>query len=155
MKNMFEAQIVSFENVVQISPQDILQTAFSKMIGSPLTSAHRLKDRSPNLTVMQPRLLHIYNKVWMTYLECIYTVQVSFSLKIHHLLDMSQISVECLNHYCVVYGLNLRKLKDSVVGHWSVHWKSIEDCFRDICTFGVGYKRAKGYCRAEFDTPET
>ena len=27
----------------------------------------------------------------------------------------------------------------------------MEDCFRDICAFCAGYKRAKGYDRAEFD----
>ena len=43
-----------------------------------------------------------------------------------------------------------RLLKDSVVDHWSVHWKSMEDCFRDICAFGEGYKRTKGYGRAKF-----
>ena len=40
------------------------------------------------------------------------------------------------------------------MGYQSTQWGSIEDCFRDICNFGVRYKRAKGYYRAEFDTPE-
>ena len=30
--------------------------------------------------------------------------------------------------------------------------KMIEDGFRDICNIGIGYERAKGYCRAEFNT---
>ena len=64
---------------------------------------------------------------------------------------MSKISVEALNHYTIVYSLNHREIKDSVVGCQSAHWKSIEDCFRDICIFEMGYKRAKGYWRADFD----
>ena len=36
----------------------------------------------------------------------------------------------------------------------SMQWRSVEDCFRDICAFGAGYKRAKGYGRAEFDAQE-
>ena len=74
-------------------------------------------------------------------------------LKIHHTSDMSQISVEGVNHYTIVYCHNCIKLKDSVVRHCSAHWKSLEDCFTDICTSGVCYERAKGYCRADFDTP--
>ena len=68
--------------------------------------------------------------------------------------DMSQISVECQDHYTVVSGLNHRKLKDSLAEDWSLHWKSIEDCFRDIHHFDAGYKRAKGYCRADFNIQE-
>ena len=49
-KNRFEVWIVSAENAAQIYSQDILRIAFSKMAGSSLTSAHRLRDRSPNLT---------------------------------------------------------------------------------------------------------
>ena len=30
----------------------------------------------------------------------------------------------------------------------------MKDCFRDIHAFGVGFKRAKGYSRAEFNAPE-
>ena len=45
-------------------------------------------------------------------------------LKIHHTINMPQISVEGMNNYTLVNGLNCRKLKDSVVGHWSAHWKS-------------------------------
>ena len=64
-------------------------------------------------------------------------------LKIHYAADMSQISVDCLNHYTAVYGLNCRKLKDSIAGHLSVYWRSMEDCFRDICIFAAGYKKPK------------
>ena len=31
----------------------------------------------------------------------------------------------------------------------------MEDCFSNMCTFGTGYKRAKGYFRADFNAPET
>ena len=48
-KNNFEAWIASLENAVQISGQDILQTAISKIVGLPLIPAHRLRDRSPNI----------------------------------------------------------------------------------------------------------
>ena len=74
--------------------------------------------------------------------------------KFHHTSDMSKISAEGLNHYTVVYCLNCRMLKDSVVEHQSAHWKLMEDCFRSIHTFGVDYGRAKGYCRADSDAPE-
>ena len=71
--------------------------------------------------------------------------------KFHHTSDMSEIGAEGLNQFTVMYDLNCRKLKDIVELHQNAHWKSMEDCFSDICTFGAGYKRAKGYCRAEFD----
>ena len=32
--------------------------------------------------------------------------------------------------------------------------ETMEDCFRDICNIGVGYKRVKVYCRAAFNTQE-
>ena len=75
-------------------------------------------------------------------------------LKIYHTLDMSQISAENLNHYTVVYGLTCRRLEDGVAGHWDTHWRSMKDCFRDICALDASYKRDKGYCIAEFDNPE-
>ena len=67
---------------------------------------------------------------------------------------MSHILAQGLNHYTVVYGLNCRMLKDSVVGHQSVQWKTIEDCFRDFHFIGAGCKGAKGYCRTDINTPE-
>ena len=94
-KTKFEAWITSAENTAQISGQDMLWIAFSKMMGSPLTSAYRLRDGSSALilkelkseisrqyfsiplTVIQPRLFLIYDKAWMNYLKCIYSVQVS------------------------------------------------------------------------------
>ena len=42
-KNKFETWTKSTENVAQISGQDKLHIVFSKMTGSPLSSAHRLK----------------------------------------------------------------------------------------------------------------
>ena len=67
---------------------------------------------------------------------------------------MSQISEGGLNHYTVMNGVNCRKVKDSFAGHWSVHYRSMKDCFNDIHIFGVEYERAKGYCKADFDSPE-
>ena len=67
---------------------------------------------------------------------------------------MSPISVVGLNHYTVVYDLNSGKLRDSVVGNQSEKWKSMEACFRNICAFGMGYKRPKEYGGAEFNIPE-
>ena len=75
--------------------------------------------------------------------------------KINHISDMSRISMKGLNHYTVVYGLNYRRFKYCVAGHSSMQWTMMEDCFRDICNSGAGYERAKGYCRVEFNTPET
>ena len=44
IKCKFESWIASVKNVAQISKQEIIYLAFSKMIGSPLTLAHRLRD---------------------------------------------------------------------------------------------------------------
>ena len=46
--------------------------------------------------------------------------------KIYHTSDISSISVEGINHYALVYGLNCRKLKDGVVGHWSIQWRTMK-----------------------------
>ena len=72
---------------------------------------------------------------------------------IYHGSDMSRISLEDLDHYAMVNGLNCSKLKDSITGHRSKQWKMME-CFRDIHNIGTGYESAKGYCRAEFNTPD-
>ena len=74
--------------------------------------------------------------------------------KIHHKADMSQIPVEGLYHYTVVYGLTSTKMKDKVVGHQSACLNPIEDCFSNIHAFSVGYERVKSYSRADFDAPE-
>ena len=68
-------------------------------------------------------------------------------------MDMSQIPAEGLNHYTVVYGLNSIKLKYKVVGHQTA-WKTMEDCFSDICAFGAGFERPKDYSRADFHNTE-
>ena len=49
-KSKFESWIAPMENAAQISGQDIPHIAFSMMVGSPLTSAHRLRDCLPHLT---------------------------------------------------------------------------------------------------------
>ena len=53
---------------------------------------------------------------------------------------MSRISVEGTNHYAVGYGLNCRKLKDSMAGDRNAQWKMMEECIRDICNIGEGYE---------------
>ena len=75
-------------------------------------------------------------------------------LKIHHTSDLPQILLKGLNHYTIVYGLDSRKIRKSIVGHWNVQWRSMEDYFRDIHAFGAGYERAKGCGRAEYNFPE-
>ena len=169
-KNKFEAWIASVEKVVKLSCKDILWIAFSRMVGSSLTTAHRLRDRSPNLAwgELKSKLSRQYSSIpfdshdtqTLSYLQqgldelmkCIHTMQVSFIENQPHVRHVSDVSggSDCT----MEYGLNCRKLKDSVVGHQTMHWKSMEDCFRDICPLGVGYERTKGYCRADFDTPE-
>ena len=52
-KSTFEVLIESIENAVQISGQNAICIAFSKLTGSPLLTANRLKARSPNLTRME------------------------------------------------------------------------------------------------------
>ena len=49
-KSRFEAWTKAIENAAQISGQNAICIAFSKLIGSPLLTANRLKTRSPNLT---------------------------------------------------------------------------------------------------------
>ena len=48
-KSKFESWIASVENAAQVSGQNILYIALWKMVGSPLTSAHRLRDQVPQL----------------------------------------------------------------------------------------------------------
>ena len=54
-KSKFEAWIGSIENAVQISGQNEIHIAFSKLTHSPLSKANRLKARLPNLTWMELR----------------------------------------------------------------------------------------------------
>ena len=60
-----------------------------------------------------------------------------------HVSDFSRGSEPLHCGMCV----NYRKLRESITGHLSAQWRSIKDCFRAICSFGVGLKRAKGYDR--------
>ena len=90
------------------------------------------------------------NELLDTYLDC----TSELLSRIYHTTDMYRILVRGLNHYTVVYGLNCRWLKDSVVGHQSIQWKTMEDCFRDIHNTVAGYERTTGYYRADFNTPE-
>ena len=69
-KNKFEAWIISFENAKQISCQNILWIAFSKIIGAPLTSAHRLRGGTPNITwkELKSKLsMQYYNSTWQSH----------------------------------------------------------------------------------------
>ena len=65
--------------------------------------------------------------------------------KIYHTSDMSRILADGLNHYAVDYGLNWRKLKDSIAGNQGMQWKVMEECFRDIHNIRTAYEQAKGY----------
>ena len=135
-KSKFEAQTESIGNVVQISGQNTVCIAFSKLTGSPPSIVNRLKAQSSHLMwmelkrncpcniqlfhlmVMQPRLSSEWKEVWMSSLMNTCTVQVSSCLK-YTTLQMSRILVEGLNQYAVVYGLNCRKLKNSITVHQS------------------------------------
>ena len=99
-KSKFELLKVSVETAAQTSGQNILCIAFSKMVGLPPTSAHRLRDCAPYLawkdlkmnfqgnfqqhclTVMPPKPLSIYNRVLMSYLKYTKTVLVNFCQKL-------------------------------------------------------------------------
>ena len=59
---------------------------------------------------------------------------------IYHTSDLSTILAEDLNHYTVVYGLNGRRLQNSVVEHQSMQWKKMEDCFRIFVILVLGMK---------------
>ena len=48
-KSKFEAWVEFIENAAQISGQNAIHIAFSKLTGSPLLKAIRLKTRSPNI----------------------------------------------------------------------------------------------------------
>ena len=65
-------------------------------------------------------------------------------------MDMSEILVEGLSHYTVVYGLNSHKLKDKVAGHWSKYCMAMGDCFIYIYAVGARYRRVKGYLWTDF-----
>ena len=96
----------------------------------------------------------IENKVWMSFLMTIYNCVSELLLKIYHISDLFRFSAEVPNHYAVVYGLNCKKLKDSMAGHWSAQWKMREEYFRDICNISMGSEWAKAYCRAKFSIPD-
>ena len=90
-----------------------------KMVGSPLILVHRLGDHVPYLTwtdvkmnyhqkiqqypstFMPPKLLFIYNKSLICYLECTYTVPMKFVKNLSYERCV-QILTEGLNHYTKV-----------------------------------------------------
>ena len=71
----------------------------------------------------EPSLLPNWNKTGMNSLTSICATQVGLCQKITIHSDISSTLMEGLNHYTVVYGLNCRRLKDSVAGHWNMQWK--------------------------------
>ena len=64
-KSKFEFWITSVENAAQILGQKMLYTAFSKMVGSTLMSAHRLRDHLLHLTwdSLKNKVLRLYSTV--------------------------------------------------------------------------------------------
>ena len=75
--------------------------------------------------------------------------------KIYHSSDMSSNLGEDTNHYAVVYSLNCRKQKDSIIRHQSIQWRMMEECYRGIRNIRARYEWAKGYCRVHFNIPDT
>ena len=140
-ENKFEALITLVENAAQISVQDILQIAFSKMIESPLTSALRLRDGSPNIMwkELKSKVARQYSSIPFNsrttkvfahsqegpdeLFEMYLHHEGELLLKIHHTANMSLVSVQGMSHYTEVYGLNSRKSRESVVGHRSAQWR--------------------------------
>ena len=139
IKSKFEALMESIEKPVQISGQIAIHIGFSKLTGSLLLTAKRLKTRLPNLTLMEikkelsiqysiiPSNTHAtqafthleqgQDKLVDDYLHCV----SQLLSKIYHTSDTSRISAEGTNLYVVVYCLNCRKLKDSVAGYQGIH----------------------------------
>ena len=163
-KIKLKSLIASMDNAAQVSGQNIFHIAFTKMVGSPFSLAHKLRDHLPHLTwkdfksnsqesiqqnlstVMSPKPLPICKKVLMITLRCTYIVPVNFHCK----TDMPKVPVGGLNHYIQLYGQDFNKLREKVVGHQSTYWKPREDCFNNIHPFGAGYERVKGYYRFDF-----
>ena len=98
-RSRFESWIASVENTAQNPGQNVLHMAFFKMVGSPLTSAWRLRDYLQHLTCdnLKNECLRLYstlpfdchamlpcnhlatcNKALMSYLRCTYILLVSF-----------------------------------------------------------------------------
>ena len=145
-KSKFEWWTVSMEKAAQIPGQDNLCIVFSKIVGSLLTSAFSLMDWLPHLTWtdLKNELFRQYSPIPFNNNDTqafAYLLQGSDELhemylhsasehllKIHHMTDMFKITAEGINHYTVVYGLNINKLKYKAVGHKSAtgtQWKSI------------------------------
>ena len=142
------------------------------MTDSPLSSANGLKAQLPDLTCMELKRelsMQYSNILYDSHatqafiqleqgpdelLDVYFHCATELQSKIYHTSDMSRISPKGLNHYAVVYGLNCRRLKDSVLGHKGRQWKIMEDCLRDICFTCAGYEKAKGHCTANYNTPE-
>ena len=134
------------------------------MTGSLLSLANRLKSWSPNQMWLElkreisiqysaiPYDSHTTQafELFDIYFDC----ACEFLSKNYHTSVMSRILAEGLNHYTVVYDLNCRRLKYSVVGNQGAQWRVMEDCFRDICNIDAWYEKVKGYCSAKYNAPE-
>ena len=99
------------------------------MIGSPLTSAHTLREGLPN--VMWKELKRTLSRQYSSIpfnshtsqafaylqqgpdelLEMYLHHECELLLKIHHTSDMSHISAASLNHYTVGYGLKFQQVE--------------------------------------------
>ena len=131
----FEAWTESTKNAAQITGQNAIYIVFSKLTGSPLSTANSLKIISPSLIWMDPKqelslqcsfipydthttqvfacLEQGLNEILGDFLHCV----SDLLFNICNTSDMSSISVDSTNYYAVVYGLNCRKLKNSIMGH--------------------------------------
>ena len=123
------------ENAAQISGKDILHIALSKMLGSPITSAYKLRHCLPHLIWrdLKSELLRQYSTILLNshgilafahlqqgsdeLLEMYILCASELLLKIHHTTNMFLIPAEGLNHYTMVYDLNPNTLKNKVAGH--------------------------------------
>ena len=170
--NSKPGQVLKKRLHTHISGQDTIHIAFFNMMGSPLSPAKRLKAQSPKLmwTELKRELSMQYSAIPYDshvtqafaqleqdpdeLLDIYFHHAIELLSETYHTSDMSKIFADGLNHYKVVYGLNCRRLKDSVVGQQSKQSKKMKGCFRDIHNIVAGYEKFKGYCRAEYNFPE-
>ena len=168
-KSKSESWIVSVENAAQISGQNILHIAFSKLIGSPLTSGCMLRDCLPHLSWNDLKMIFeaIFNNTLQQSTQAFACLQQSSDellemclhcarkllLNIHHNMDMSQILAEGLNYYTVVYGkilINWKTKKQDTKVPTGEPWKIASTASMLL----VPDERPRGYSQADFHAPE-
>ena len=172
-QSKLEARMESIVNAAPTSGQSTIHIAFSKLTGSHILIAIRLKAMSLKLmwVELKRKLSKQYSGILpeshetpaFTHLEQgldeLLDDHLHFISKlqseIYHTSDMSSILVEGTNHYAVFNGLNCRKLEDSISEHQSVQWRMMEECLRDIPNINAGYEKTNHYYRAKFNTPDT